>query len=514
MTLQAGGTSSAQDYYGVDVTWFSGAAFSRPIFDLERQVPTSEPGGYHHDVIFANGKSFVTLDSLEVRNQGLPGVAQFATTMALQFYGTQGCVIQGVDLHDWVTDAVISNATFTPDYAAGAILGPVILRRSPVSGLTNIIDDSGGTAKNSAGMTIPVGMGGACMNCLEASWTRFTKTEAACFTANSCHDNEMTGISQTVWDAPVPAGFGLDAAHRPHTQVIEDDCGCLPNELVYNNYVHDNPTVGVTLYVPYSARVFNNVISNGANRLILITSAAAGIPAGGTGQFVNNTVDCSNAAACFGTDSKQAISGTVILKNNQWITSGTPVSNGSPISNFIESNNVPMTVSEATSQGYVAGNKYAPTGSNGGTVHAGVNLSTSCVGAMAALCSDAAGAPWYGATPVSRGSTWDIGAYQFNGGAAGGGAAGGGAAGGGAAGGEAAGGGAAGGGAPGDGAAGGGAPGDGAAGGGAAGGRAAGDGGAAADAGDMSRSCGCATVEGPMALLLFATAPRRRRSSR
>jgi hypothetical protein len=34
MSIGAGGTPSAQDYYGVDLTWYSGGAFTRPLWDL------------------------------------------------------------------------------------------------------------------------------------------------------------------------------------------------------------------------------------------------------------------------------------------------------------------------------------------------------------------------------------------------------------------------------------------------------------------------------------------------
>ena len=34
MVIESGGTSAARDYYGVDKTWFTGAAWSRPKFDL------------------------------------------------------------------------------------------------------------------------------------------------------------------------------------------------------------------------------------------------------------------------------------------------------------------------------------------------------------------------------------------------------------------------------------------------------------------------------------------------
>src|SRR5262249_13798963 len=40
MSVTAGGNSSVQDYYGVDLTWFTGGAFARPIWDMANTQPT------------------------------------------------------------------------------------------------------------------------------------------------------------------------------------------------------------------------------------------------------------------------------------------------------------------------------------------------------------------------------------------------------------------------------------------------------------------------------------------
>ena len=81
MTLQAGGSSSSvQDYYGVDQTWFAGGSFARPKFDPNYQVPTG-------NVLIAGTASAVNIvfDHLEIVHQGINANGIFGTQAAFQF---------------------------------------------------------------------------------------------------------------------------------------------------------------------------------------------------------------------------------------------------------------------------------------------------------------------------------------------------------------------------------------------------------------------------------------------
>ncbi len=66
--------STAQcDYYGVDQTWYTGGAWSQPVFDGGSQLPIPGPqvSGYFH---FTG--SYLTIDNLRVQNIGIAGVGQ------------------------------------------------------------------------------------------------------------------------------------------------------------------------------------------------------------------------------------------------------------------------------------------------------------------------------------------------------------------------------------------------------------------------------------------------------
>lgn len=60
LTIGYSGSAGNVDYYGVDLSWYSGGSWSRPIFD----------GGGTKMGIYAYSKSYFTLDNIEITNQG------------------------------------------------------------------------------------------------------------------------------------------------------------------------------------------------------------------------------------------------------------------------------------------------------------------------------------------------------------------------------------------------------------------------------------------------------------
>jgi hypothetical protein len=77
--------------------------------------------------------------------------------------------------------------------------------------------------------------------------------------------------------------------------------------------------------------------------------------------------------------------------------------------------NVAQTPAAANAAGFSAGSPfaYAPTKANAATVGAGVNLGSSCTGALVSLCADTAYAG--SRTPFARSGAgaWDAGAYGY-----------------------------------------------------------------------------------------------------
>jgi len=380
MLIPAGGNPSAQDYYGVDRAWYAGDSWSRRRFALGFDVPaggtviqsTSSDEGYH------------TFDDLEIVHQGIM-LGGYAVSQAYQFYyGATGTIITNNYIHDWATS---SNVGFgTVEYSAGAVLGRVVLDHTEIS------DEAGSISVG--GTRVDVGFGGACENCLEVKHSRIHHTMAGCFSVPSCHDNELDHILGEIqaYDADV------------HSQVIEDDGGS-GGHLVYNNLIHDNNPVGVTIYECDTASIFNNVMWNNGNVRILVSSAGCtGSGAGAVLNVYNNIVDCPDGA-CFGTDSKGTLPGTAKVWNNLWISDGDPIFLASPITTLDASSNVTLTIAEAAAQGYSAENAYHSTASGRSAAGAGANLSSRCSGELSALCRNL--------LHSSRPSTgpWEAGAY-------------------------------------------------------------------------------------------------------
>jgi hypothetical protein len=403
MLIPTGGTVTKQDYYGVDLTWYSGGSFSKPKIDLTQLIPTS-----NH--VFNFGASFggyATFDTIEIVNQGL-SLGIINADDAFNFSGVTvsmpGVLIVNVNAHDWIsnTDLAGKPSSYPWPYSAGCINDGH--NRITVSNTT--CSDAGGWVYLS-GVKHTGGYSGGCVNCLEVRGSTFHDGGAGCFTVSSCHDSEFYNISQSQYDL---------CACRPHSQVIEDDFTAdTSSEQVFNNRIHDNPNVGVSIYVPYWADVYNNVLSN-TKQYILLGNYSAADSSSKVGHTFNNTMDCSGGGHCIARDTKGTGLGTLYLYNNLSITNGTPICIGGTCSSMTtlhSSTNYTMPTSEAATYGYTNANKYNPTGSDPNVVSQGTDV-TSFIGGsrLAQLGFDTKGAPWFGASYIVRPSNPDIGAYQ------------------------------------------------------------------------------------------------------
>ena len=357
------------------------------------------------------GVSNVTIDNLEIKNQGISTSTVGGATAAINFIGNGdwSAIVENCFIHDFITNSQLTSS-WVPDYSAGGVYNVGLL-------LNTIIDDTGGYGFNSSGTKIAGGtLGGACENCGEVSNSKFVKTMAACFTVPNCHDSEFTGITQTVLDAANPSGYAPLGSARPHTQVIENDFnGQSTIHNVYNNFIHDNTNVGVTIYECDGTNIYNNVMFNNGGNPNILLSACSSLGSSAVANVYNNTVDCSNGSPCLGTDSKGTLPGTVNLKNNLWITNGTAVNYSSTVVTLVSGNNYTMPSSEANRYGFTSSQKYFPGSADPNVVGKGVDLmhslASSLLSVLTPLAYDAEGAPWFGGSPLPRTSTWDLGAY-------------------------------------------------------------------------------------------------------
>ena len=212
-----------------------------------------------------------------------------------------GVLIENGYIHDWITNTNVAGlpSTATWPYSAGTIFdgsNRITLDHTTIS-------DAAGWVYNGATKVVG-GFGGACVNCGEVKNSTFHDNGAGCFTTPSCHDNEFYNYDyQFIFDL---------CSCRPHSQIIEDDYTAeTGNVVVYNNYLHDNTNVGVSIYVPYHSEIYNNVLVKNTSQFILLGNYAQSDSSAYVGHVFNNTVDCSNGGNCIAEDTKGTALGTL-----------------------------------------------------------------------------------------------------------------------------------------------------------------------------------------------------------
>jgi hypothetical protein len=149
--------------------------------------------------------------------------------------------------------------------------------------------------------------------------------------------------------------------------------------------------------------------------------------------FWNNTIVTGGNGSCFKSSGQSGgVITTLVIQNNHCITTaGSVVGSltGITITTETSQNNVLMTPTTASSQGYTSSETYAysAVASTNSTVGAGTNLNGSCSGSLASLRSDTTYACAYNSTAQTvtcpgrktnaRPSTgaWDAGAYFYGG---------------------------------------------------------------------------------------------------
>ncbi len=408
MVLPAGGTSSAQDYYGVDMTWYSGGAWTRPLWDMGYTVLT-----WVVEATSANS-GYMTFDNIEIAHQGISFPVSFGAGQAFSFRsgGRTGTILENMYIHDWVSPSNI--ATGSTDYDDGAIDsgGAGADPGNAVRLLNSTLSDQNGYFFQGGTKITGVPFGGACRDCTEVGSDTFTYTMAACFDVATCHDSEFAHIDQghiALYDADV------------HSQIIEDDGGGQSTN--YDNYLHDSPAAVATLICAGSS-YFNNVSSNLSNNfsLIIDTNGCFAVPpASATTNIYNNTFDCTVNGECIEYYRPGATQGTVNEFNDVYINGSNNVA--ATITHYNHSNNWTMNTSEANAYGFTAAGKYKPSSSDPNVAAKGLNEASLCSGNFVKLCKDASGTPWFGGSYITRptGSTaWDLGAYEGQGGGGGG----------------------------------------------------------------------------------------------
>lgn len=392
LVIHAGGASGAfpgsplMGYHGVDKTWFTGGSYSPPVFDSEdAEIPT------HNVCVMGIGKSNWQIDGILFYRMFWEGLAAYNDDVCVNVYDGTNVVISNCIFTNWSHAPFGANTKATYYMVQGNTSPP----HNHGSYITNCVFDNGGRESN------PGAAG--CQYFPNVYNSKAHRIASAFITSANSH------VYGCVIGPNIPPGEGS------HENQLEITAGGLHR--YHDNIITNGGTVVVFMggYGPGNTNIFyNNVIYRVNaplyNETIPIAIDNSALNPGGSAYIWNNTfvttnvncirlVDRDEGAVCF--------FNAIFIQNNLFITDSGGVQRDSPgpsfvpipIQNYINNFNITMSVSQAAAAGYTYANRFQPTDASDVSVNAGTPLSF--------FSHDILG--------VSRGETWDVGAYEFAG---------------------------------------------------------------------------------------------------
>lgn len=399
-----GGTSSSPIYVGVDQTWYNssvcGSSWCRPIFNCGNTAVASTQYGA---IIWIAG-NYVTFDDIEV-------------TGYQQQSGT-GYVVSVYDNNDTVKNFYIHGFSRTSG-SSGSNSFALSNNWSGGGGNGTLFDHNVVDGSDSPNKDF---MGGILHgDVVQDNVIRYVY-------------NGMNGVFNDVHGNLVE--YNYVATSGDHCNMLFfQSLFTASAGYVYNNVIrHSGCAGGSTLWLLGNANctsctmyAYNNVIYDVAGDFDPVDIPIGNHPGNGGGPFYiyNNTLEAGGSDAIGNGECCQRF--TTYYSNNHFInvlnaclSTGTACTNNG--TNLTETavqviaDILPHFDQYSASQTYA----YSPVASTNSTVGTGTNYSSMCSGSLTALCSDTT-YPTYNTTNHtvvmrtvnSRGSSWDIGAYQF-----------------------------------------------------------------------------------------------------
>jgi hypothetical protein len=431
----SGTSQSVPIYIGVDPTWYSGSSWTRPILNGDNPTndchlagpcpvaacPYPNIGGGGTSFMFRSpGNAWVVFDDFEFTGMcwGSGG------GLMLSWYSNNAGTLQPYFFvpernyfHGW---------TYSTAQGANQTLGKALAGNASYPGAViqfNVID---GSDSDSYALS-PFGSDNTDIYILRYNITRYDGGDVVSNDCHYIHDNIFELFSLT--------GDGTSHGDIPFCEAGGTDVGT-PN-LWFNNVWRSIgiPHNGNISYLPSiaipsgrTAYVFNNVWHDnqpGAGGNYVSDEGNAG-----SKVFFNNTAERMLSSS---NQIVESVGSTITSVNNHWIStnaSQADIWSSSPAS---ETAAKYMTNANATAQGYVTANDFAPTASNNITVGAGANQTNGycadsvlhyaiadaeCLQGITGVAYDSTNHAviYPGRTAVARPSvgSWDVGAYQFS----------------------------------------------------------------------------------------------------
>jgi len=415
---QAGGSASANDYYGAgDKTWYSGASWTQPIFDGGGTKPGSSTTAAAGIGIFFSSGSYITVDNFKFTGLYWTGPQNTCGPSYIGLGTGTNDIIENNTFTGW-THGTAAQTSDSFIVICGSSSSP---HNYPVTITHNTFYQS--ASFGDSGLVNNNGNGALTYNTIYQMTGGFQASEGE-IAYNTIHDLVSSFEAANHTNSIYPFGCGGLTTLQVH------------DNLLYNVNANNGQTVWVEGGDGCSSYYYNNVVIGGKGQPFAIDnqfgdSSTAKI------YIWNNTIVPQGANMCIGDTSARnghSLFGTIDIENNHCITTGIEYefSGGIGVANLTvggsaipcssgcsgngTGNELIQTPAAASSQGYTSANNYMyqPTSGTGATVGTAKDLSSKCPGIS--LCTDTTygsdGRPVYGRVPGGR---WDIGAFEFSG---------------------------------------------------------------------------------------------------
>ena len=355
MKIGAAGTSSARDYYGVDKSYFSGASWSRPIFN-RGGVPT-------HTLITAN--NYVTIDNFDITGfYWDASTGGFGTCMILAGKYA-GVTISNCYFHNWNHAAYSSGCKDDLQVILGSTSGP-----GPEGLIDNCVFDGSPNGTKS-------GMAVYSMATIKRSTAQNMTNGFLPFACNGSLEVSDCEVGKINWS--------FDPTVHPNS--IEAVSDGIFN--IHHNRIHDSTAVCIFVGTGSGnvANIYNNVIWNSSPIPIQFDGRTG---SNNTAFVYNNTVIDSGGRNVIGNTT--GVPFTVTARNNHVIGGSITPDSG---------NNLVQSMTAATAANFVLSNLWRPMSGSAPTVDAGTQVSM--------VTDDLL----HNSRP--KGNKYDIGAFEFTG---------------------------------------------------------------------------------------------------
>ena len=397
-------------YIGVDKTWFTASAWSRPILNMDNPLSTDRPESCAYDdtkitAVSLKDVHYVYFDNFEFTGKCWGGAPYAASIFRSGSYIT----ISNSYFHGWTMTAHAGDDTHRMILGAGGGLTNNVI-------VGNVFDGSDSSLGTTPGKSTGFAIYAECYD-VHGNIFRRVSNGAVCSNLTYVHDN----LFEYMYN-PVERYFH-------HGNVVES-LGGLSEGYFYNNIIRHTDE-GVTIWLQASVLYnFNNVFYDIGNPTNCLMQSPPGFKAGvgaASSHIYNNTFESPcHLRFSAANNTTPSWSGPVYFANNHFIgfsdlATTTDCRASARCDVHDEGNNLFQSKPQANAGGYTPPNNYAPRSTNGATVGSGLNLSAMC-GSASALCSttslgvtDGPGnTVTYPAIPIlsrSASGSWNVGAY-------------------------------------------------------------------------------------------------------